>query len=167
MAAAPSRSRSARSAYACTLCHGLCSHEEASTVLCRVVGGCTGWPISEKGQRHHLADAVHRVESMRVQGRCRGPDEWGARRLRRHHQPVEYARDMLPIPKGKGLLGSLPPPTEGLPQGPARPLEYSWPRSRRGPAPTRSSCRRGAAHRGSFVGVRRTPYSPASSTPAT
>src|SRR5215475_14073336 len=40
--------------------------------------------------------------------------------------------------KGKGLLSSTPGPLPRLRDGPARPEEYSWPRSHRGPAPARS-----------------------------
>jgi hypothetical protein len=32
-------------------------------------------------------------------------------------------RDMLPIPKGKGLLGSAPPPSPGLPEGAVRAIK--------------------------------------------
>src|SRR5262249_14295975 len=51
-------------------------------------------------------------------------------------QPRE-ASDMLPMPKGTGLLSSFPQISPRVPEGPARPSAYCWPRAGRGPAPAR------------------------------
>src|SRR5258707_10714216 len=58
--------------------------------------------------------------------------------------------DMLPIPKGKGLLGSAPQPSPGLPEGPARPIGYFGPHSRRGPSPAHRRDRHGCAPRATY-----------------
>ncbi len=50
----------------------------------------------------------------------------------RSHATVRLYVDTPPA-TARGILGSTPQPTPRLPEGPARPIECSWPRSHRGP----------------------------------